>query len=332
MLKLRVVGRFQSLQVLRFLAALGVTYEHCAAAARVPTNGLGAFGVDVFFVISGFIITRTARASPQRFLANRVLRVVPLYYLASAPFLLLIAAEGPLDWRRLVASLLFWPALDGFSMPYLAVGWTLCFEMLFYASVWFVLRGARAAWLIGAYGALAAASLFSSQPVLHFLGAPLIIEFLFGVGLAYYGRQSPGLGAVTLLACICALVSYGFVGTHDLGAGWGGSAKDTWLRPVVYGLPAALIVFGALQLEPMLRGAWLKPLVFLGDASYSLYLSHLLVLALIGQIWPVAPAWLCICLCIAVGASAYVLVERPLLGVLHAALTPRASAAEAAGA
>lgn len=132
-----------SIQSLRALAALAVVVVHAADGAAANSGNrhfgevasIGAAGVDVFFVISGFIMYVTACSrpiTPQRFLLDRFSRIVPLYWVAT--FLLmavLVVGKAPIpDIRYLLASLALVP-VD--PLPYLGVGWTLVYEMFFYA-------------------------------------------------------------------------------------------------------------------------------------------------------------------------------------------------------
>ena len=314
-----MTGKLTSLQVLRFLAALGVVQAHAALVFGHDSNEFGAIGVDVFFVISGFIITGAARSAPQRFLQNRAVRVLPLYYLFLAPWLLSVICFGHLEWRELVASVFLWPALDVYSTPYLLVGWTLCYELLFYLGVWLILRGVRGRYLIAAYVVAVAMAALTGAMVWRYLGSPLIAEFLFGVVLAFWRPSKPWLGAVALASGVAAVVWFAF-------AVDGGielihyAAPGGWLRPIVWGIPAALLVFGAIQLEPLFKSPLTVPLVFLGDASYSLYLSHLYTNAALLSFGVHPPPTLAILVCVVVGAGVYAFIERPLLRLVRGAL------------
>ena len=138
-----------SLQILRFVAAAMVVYVHAAQTAFNATGsvglvpykiaGLGLTGVDIFFVISGVVIAKTAPGLTPgtiRMAANPQDR--PLYFVCCIPAVL-VAAPAGFGWRELVATFLLWPATDVMTAPLLGVAWTLSFEMLFYASATLVL-------------------------------------------------------------------------------------------------------------------------------------------------------------------------------------------------
>ncbi|GLQ76946.1 acyltransferase [Mesorhizobium huakuii] len=281
-----------SLQVLRFVAALMVVYVHAAQTAVEATgsNGLlprdfqvvGFAGVDIFFVISGVIIARTAPGLTWRSFAwRRFRRIVPLYLLISIPYAI-VAYKTGFGWRDAVATLLLWPATDQMTAPALPAAWTLCFEMLFYAAVTIVLIDRRL--LAGLLGIFGLAMIFrSAGPVPQFLGNPLIIEFGFGVVLAYVPRWKPAVWCLPIGAA--AMIAAGFIGMAPQGGTMEFLAGDNgFQRVLVYGLPAAMIVFGTMQIDAQ-PSAW----TVLGDASYMLYLIHTLPITLLLMVWTAFP-------------------------------------------
>jgi exopolysaccharide production protein ExoZ len=319
-------GMIWSLQSLRFAAALMVVYFHAAGASLIAKGSYGLLprnfqivgraGVDIFFVLSGVIIATTARRLTWReFVWRRFRRVVPMYLLISIPTAL-VMAKTSFGWRDALATLLLWPATDRMTSPALLTAWTLCFEMLFYAAVTAVLVDRRL--LSVGVGLFAAAmGLRARGPIFQFLGNPIIFEFVFGVTLSYLPRCRPAVWCLPIGAA--ALVAAGFIGiappiemNMELLAG-----DENFRRVLVYGVPAAMIVFGTMQIDAK-PSAW----TFLGDASYTLYLSHMLPIQLL-LLWcmahPTAPE-----LTIVIGTLAsvifawrmYALFEIPLLELL----------------
>jgi len=237
---------------------------------------IGRAGVDVFFVLSGVIITLTARGlTPGEFAWKRVRRILPIYLLLSIPWVVLWAAAGQVDIRELSATVTLWPAFDRMAAPLLPVAWTLCFEALSYTAVTLVLWKR---WLIAPIlGVWACAAMWRDVPVYQFLGNPIILEFLAGVALAFAPRWRPAAFALPLgLALIVTGAVLQWPPT-------GGPLEflrgdEAWVRVATLGVPAALIVGGTLQLQA--RNGVLS---YLGDASYALYLVHpftLLILAM----------------------------------------------------
>ena len=272
--------------------------------------------MDVFFVISGFIMMHACRdgLTASKFLRARFVRVVPFYWLMMA-----VAAPvwvDPTGWR-LFTSVLFLPApmLSGPWMPVLGQGWTLTYEAAFYASVAMALllpRAWRLPWLAGL--ALAACALQAVLDPASFqlqgLSASTFLEFVAGAGLhaAWRNGRLPGAG----LAAIAALGGIAVI-VMVPGATYPG-------RVIVWGLPAVAIVAASLQLASgkVLRIAQ----VFgpLGDASYSLYLAHPLLIHILEPFMKPLPLPLAFTIilfvCVAVSMALHVWVERPLVAAV----------------
>ena len=125
---------FDSIQALRGLAALFVVFQH------VRFLNFGAFGVDIFFCISGFMIMFTTEKSTKYFFRKRLVRILPLYYLMTlGTYLSLLLFPSMFqqtrhDFSYLVKSLLFIPfdIGSGAIQPLVRIGWTINCEMLFY--------------------------------------------------------------------------------------------------------------------------------------------------------------------------------------------------------
>ena len=125
---------FDSIQALRGLAALFVVFQH------IRFLNFGAFGVDIFFCISGFMIMFTTEKSTKYFLRKRLIRILPLYYLMTlVTYLSLLLFPSMFQQTRhnlshLVKSLLFVPfdIGGGIIQPLVRIGWTINCEMLFY--------------------------------------------------------------------------------------------------------------------------------------------------------------------------------------------------------
>ncbi len=323
--------RIYSLQALRFVAALMVLHMHAVQRAFEDTGSSGMFGygfgivgragVDIFFVISGAIIARSAPThTPSAFVRGRLIRILPLYLFWCIPSLLVAAARG-IGWRELLATAL-WPATDRMSLSVLPVAWTLSFEMLFYAAAALVLIDRRWLWgLLTLY--LAAFALRPLGPPLQFLGNPIILEFLAGAALTYLPALSwawlgiPVGFLVLVLGGIFMWPPHGDIISFLEG-------REALIRLLVLGIPSVLIVFGTMQIR-LSRGV----LSYLGDASYSLYLSHSTIMLIIaaGLRWAPfhVPADLVIVggvtLSVVFGWRCYELIEKPLLSFFRRTTT-----------
>ncbi|MBB6485781.1 acyltransferase [Rhizobium lusitanum] len=297
-----------NLQVLRALAASSVVVAHAMhetaslsdAAGRVPIDGatwnLG-FGVDIFFVLSGFIMTHTAAAefgkggAPLRFFLRRCARVVPLYWLLTSVLLLGAAIAPSLlnvpigDASHVLASYFFIPSGRGIDeiRPVLALGWTLNYEMLFYVFFGLALIlpiRLGIFWLSVLMVSLALiGNVVSPQQVqLAFWTSPIILEFLFGVYVALIFRSGLRIGIWPALG----MMAIGLLGFVRFSAIWEDDVLPQFLRS---GLPAALFVLAAAIGPALPSGRIVVWGIALGDASYSLYLSHPFILRPLRAIW-----------------------------------------------
>ncbi len=286
-------------QILRGAAALSIAALHAqhdavalsaaTGAAWVPPLDLPwAAGVDVFFVISGFIMVHASldlfhrEGARGAFLARRIARIVPLYWAVTTLYLALaVAAPGLLNSEILapwpvLASYLFIPAErpDGIVQPLYSLGWTLNYEMFFYAlfALAIVLPYRRAiAALAGTLLALVAlGSVVRLPEPFAFWTSPILLEFAFGLGLGHLRAQGVTIGRAAQLALATAGLA---LLALDLTDPAGGVVLP---RVLAWGAPAACLVAAAALGRDGLssRNAATRFGVALGDASYALYLLH----------------------------------------------------------
>jgi exopolysaccharide production protein ExoZ len=318
---------FMSLQYVRALAALAVVAFH---ALQWGDGGfdVGRAGVDVFFVVSGFVLWRSAGGgalAPGAFLWRRWTRVAPLYILMTLATATLAAAWPEFlpnvhpEAGHVLLSLLFIPHFDprGLPFPLLPQGWTLCYEALFYllfAAALLTPRRRRAAALCAGLIALVSAGFLLRNPA-YILGAnPLMLEFGLGVVLARWDEHGalPGRagGALLLALGLLALAVPAGLGLFS----------EMW-RPLLWGAPAGLIVAGAVALERSCTPRRLSGLARIGDASYSIYLVHLPVTAVAAHTLGAHPASLLAILALlastAVGLACHIGLERPLIAAFR---------------
>ena len=294
--------KLRSIQVLRAVAACAVVVLHAYPDPRgaVGNANYGAFGVDLFFVISGFIMANVAQGrTATAFLSDRLWRIYPLWWVAVLPWLFWLP-RGPFF---IASSLTLWPIYGaGYFVPVLKVGWTLSFELLFYLAMTIAI--ATRAWVpLAAYALLLAASLTTSGALLHFIGSPMALEFLMGVIVARLPRRQI-LGA--LIPAGLLLLALTAPGTGDVESSLG--VQFALMRALQWGVPAALIVWGTLSLESLFEVSLFDVPVALGDASYSIYLFHPIIAYGLAAPGPVR-----IVVAIAIGVAMHVLVERRIL-------------------
>ncbi|MBC7800657.1 MAG: acyltransferase [Gemmatimonadaceae bacterium] len=286
------MGRLSGIQYLRAIAAMAVVVFHVSERIGAPFMA-GAAGVDIFFVVSGFImwVTTAERAStPRSFAANRAIRIIPLYWAVTLGYVAL-ATVAPWSFPNLLlssghvaSSLLFIPHRDpsGVPLPVVQAGWTLEFEVLFYALFAIALAAphpARLGALSATLCALPAIGLLTPAggPVWIVLTSPLLLEFLGGVwlGHGFLWAKRDGIRPPWRLG---AAIVAGAVPILLLVTSWMGPFTDA-ARVLAWGVPAVLITGGVLAIELAGRMPASRTALRLGDASYAIYLTHGVVIA-----------------------------------------------------
>lgn len=335
-----------NIQVLRGLAAIFVVWTHAQwfiPANYVPAtiSQFGYGGVDLFFVISGFIMVHTTQGKqvrPYKFIKNRLARICPLYYGVTivvflASFLVPSAfnSTSP-EIPSLLKSILFIPfeKKDGLIYPTYYLGWTLNFEIFFYFIFAFSLfLGERvriyvvAAILVG----LTTAGVLIDSPAdqgvaAFFYTRPIILNFGFGTAIAFLfvsARQPPSaLWWILLVLGSCWFLLGGAF--TSFGDGPVLPPTDTVFR---FGIPSALVVAAAVGLDRSGVRLGTKLMRRAGDASYSIYLSHYLFVAVViasvdsfdlSAFARALMAPFTIAAAVFVGFLTYQLIERPLGG------------------
>jgi exopolysaccharide production protein ExoZ len=344
--------KLNSIQVLRAVAALAVTLAHTNAETgwlgvytgrpdHLPGMVTGAAGVDLFFVISGFVMVYASEPffgsarGAMAFLWRRIIRIVPMYWLATtvtlAYWLWVLGtslAQESLPPDALAASYFFIPHMrpNGTMAPALGVGWSLNYEMFFYLTFAAFIVFPRRAAVIGLGFFLAGFVYFGSaaflpEPLAYFSNSTLL-EFLFGmaVGLAY--RE--GISCPPQLAWLI-----GAVGLTVLGATAISDRAMIFRREIMWGGASALIVIAALWAIELARpgGRLWRFLVLIGNASYALYLLHGVVMLmprtqfLDGAVWLYQWPWLYVAFLVsasvAVAVAVHLLIENPMTNRLR---------------
>lgn len=355
--------RLDTVQALRGLAAILVLFFHTVGMQQTIIgteyaeifNGFwnrGFSGVDMFFVISGFIMVYVTRDMQKGirtaavFMKARFLRIYPLWWFYAALMALIYFVIFGLPARPeyasqaggiapyLVKSFLLLPQN---VPPIIDLGWTLIFEMYYYIIFAFILFLPRR-FLPLALGLwisqiIAFQLLAGTGPALNILKSPLSLEFIGGAFMAllvlkgFIFRPRLILIAGGLAFCLALMMP-------DIH----GDLWDSWGRVIFFGLPSLAIIYGLVTLETARK---IKPpiwTIWLGNWSYSLYLGHIIVLLVMKNIWEVleklgmpkalklgAPGMLdnvafaiaSVCAAIFAAMLSYVIVERPLIKVLR---------------
>ena len=335
----------QSIQLTRGLAAsmvvifhaqcLMINYETRIGLPQALLNAsqelqtIGASGVNLFFVISGFVmayITYGQNGKPgyqKRFIKRRLERIVPVYWF----YTLLMAAllffapqlfnSARFDIRELLLSLSFIPYEPNTNptAPILQVGWTLSYEMYFYflIALGLFMRQSRFALALGVFFALSVMlrpQLPIDKPVINMLTSPMLLEFYAGfVCGAFYNA---GKNIHPFLAIV--LTALGILGYIAWAAGF-------TLVPLSY--CAVMLITGCVFLEKQVPLNPPKVLLVLGDISFSLYLSHPLVIPALGKICTKLGFWnlfsadafivFSLIVCVVCAFVLYHILEKPLI-------------------
>jgi len=333
--------------MLRGAAALLVLLAHLVGAERDYGGGgailpgfleMGVTGVDLFFLISGFVMVYVTQApspagGPLRrsadFLLRRATRIYPLYWLVTLALLGLYAGKRLLfgeetELPSLVASFLLWPDR---AYPVIPVGWTLIHEMYFYlvfSAVILFERRLLPLLLFGWFLVILAAGIWfdpSSSPLTSVTLSALTVEFLAGAALALifiHGRISGARAAVLL-----ALVWLGVLLGPLAGALYPDAVADHSVRTLIFTGPYALLLIGCVGLEKAGRLHLPEWSIRLGDMSYALYLVHIPVLLVVGRLFSpwaapgiadnlvMVPVFIASCLLVAYGVHKW--VEKPII-------------------
>lgn len=326
------VHKLQSIQSLRAIAAgLVVLYHiggqeklYSSPAHTILRNFEGSYGVDIFFIISGFIMVYVTNYLPAgwetsfKFFLKRLMRIVPVYWFYTSIMVILLLVQPHLfhdirfEMGAVLKSYFFIPDQE---LPVLALGWTLNYEMYFYLVFAIFLAfprhyriGGLSIWFGGTV--LAGQIIPFTSPIWWRLTDPIVLEFLLGVYLGEWflrRRLLPNRVAIGFLI--------GGVGIIWL------SVAMAWQvhRLMMWGLPALLIALACLNFE---QQGWSfgNFLPALGESSYSLYLSHAFVVIAVARCiaWLNLPGlWFGLVsliiglgLSIFVGLTSYHLIER----------------------
>ena len=305
-----VTSKIDSIQALRAIAVILVVYAHSIDSSIEVfvtakqhkfyyLENWGSIGLDLFFVISGFIMTRIIHSYEKGrgwklFAYKRALRIIPLYWGISLVATLLISRTYHIKLATFVKTLFFFPIFESeFEFPVIGAGWSLSYEIYFYLLITIVLlfhtQKPQSVVLTVVFCLSLAGFFFDSTSVLlRFLSSPLLIEFALGIGC---GLVYDNFVSTTLLFHTIAVISFcvglfGMVITIFFDYGTISEAEAVTsnnylagLRSVVWGVPCAFFLLGCVLLERLYSFDVPLILIRIGDASYSNYLLHGLLIS-----------------------------------------------------
>jgi peptidoglycan/LPS O-acetylase OafA/YrhL len=340
--------RLISVQGLRGLAVVVVilVHLHHTEARFVGTpgwlgawNAVGIAGVDIFLVVSGFVLTYLAIDNfgdvrhVKSYVYARVTRLYPMYMLLTlllvpvflvAPTLFGSAEGHQINlWRSIFL-------VPDVRLPLISVAWTLHHELYFYIvlGVMLLFPQRHLPLMILAWAVVTTVLVIWGQSVPRAeQGAferiffnPINYEFVLGMMAAWHfhrGRRRGALAAA-VLAVVWVVVGV-TLWVHLTGKWW---VSDFW-RVWIYGVPATLLIWSIVTIELDNGPVFLRRLAWIGDGAYSIYLSHLLVVVIVGRVWQQLgfqgawqhPAFLVLSLgsALFVGYGLFLRVEAPIL-------------------
>ncbi len=306
---------FLSIHYLRGIAAVMVAASH-ALSDRSALQSMLAGGVDLFFVISGFVIytaTHGRDFDVRDYAWRRFVRIFPLFWFAAAVHLALASVPGAGMWLpdagRIIGGLAILPTLrpDGTYTPFVPASWTLPLELWFYA-IFALALWLRRWWVaplilcgLALVGKAGVPKLFSQV-----YASDLLLEFAMGTLIAWRVHSGRPLWPVLLPLGIVAFAVVSEV------YGFDNRGRGLWR-----GLPAAMIVAGLVALEMQGRLGKSAFLFFAGSASYSLYLFHLFAQQTLRAHFDVTDWLPLFAASLLLGSVVYLYVERPLLAAFR---------------
>lgn len=353
--------KIESIQALRALASLMVVVFHAqrmmqdfaergARDAVLNLNGAvaqyGSLGVDIFFIISGIVMTIVSARyfettnGVRTFLIKRFVRIFPVYWFYLSLMVLIFSLfhgymrSNPIvNYEKAISSAFLIPYADGgsdASSHYtLGAAWTLTYEWYFYILVSVSLLLPKRFFVpfiavIFLFGNAILGAFASVHPLFGMLGDSIVYEFVFGIVIAQFLMSKSRISMCFATFCAVSGPVLMFLGL---------SAELSIPRIVRIGMPCAAFVFGIIALDKAGKLRIPRLMSQLGDSSYSLYLSHGLVMSCVGKllttsgVLPLVSSDILIVLitvvCLIFGHVAYVMVENPLVTCFSQGPTPR---------
>lgn len=283
--------KYDIIQAFRFIAALMVIILHSTfyASERLSSDFRlyyqGANGVRLFFVISGFVMVLSSEGLKDKlggwkiFAVKRIIRIVPIYWIITTYKLLIILFASTLvlhakpDILYIIKSYLFIPArnVDGSISPLLGVGWTLNFEMFFYLmfTTALALRINTLLFLSFIFIPLTILSFYQNPnwPDAKFYANPIVLDFLYGMIIAKLILNNKKINKAFAIPMIIIGLLYLFLPVIPQ---LGSFSNNTFL----IGFAGFLVIYGAASIENQFGNKIPAWCIYLGGASYSLYLIH----------------------------------------------------------
>ncbi len=323
--------KIQTLHFLRGIFTILVVFAHVNTSFSSCFHGLfiqGWSGVDFFFVLSGFLIVYTDKTTLVGWIKKRIIRIFPplwvytLFVVMFTTFIYPVVDWVDVNGLEVAKSLLCVPM----PMPVLATAWTLPYELLFYAASTMLFVKGRKPYIVTLFvwgGAIIIYNSFFYETIgtslISFMFSPFYLEFMFGVLIAYTKDRMKKEWANVFV----------IIGTIFATLSWLAYTFGFWEKGVIrictFGIPYSILILGiVINNEKYDTISVVKSRIYnmLGEASYSIYLTHYVSSALIAKITyylrikPYISFFIDSSLCILIGVLAYKWVERPLKEII----------------
>ncbi len=293
----------------------------------------GSAAVDFFFVLSGFLILHVTQkdiGNPQtivRYLRKRVLRIYPIFWAALLVFIAMniIRSNSPvaLSPAAIVLEGSLWPVTSG-EPRIVGVAWSLSYEIFFYLLFAALLlhrgfgRAVFALWTLAALLVSTGALATPSNSALELITSEYSLLFPLGMAVAVGMRRAshPGSRSVLIIALPALAVTWYLQSAGHL-------EPHGTLPRLTYGVFSAMALYGLVLRDQEGKSVSWRPLLVLGECSYSIYLFHLVgvgiaakaisVLGLYGEVPAFLLAAVMIVAGLIVGVAAGLIIERPLV-------------------
>lgn len=318
-----------TLQLLRGIAAIAIVFFHGLIGTDIyKFVKYGNMGVHLFFVLSGFIIVYIHyfdigdRAKIKPFVVKRFLRIFPLYWMTTLIYIVLVIPFGHrFSFEYILKSILLLPQQN---MPIVGAAWTLEYEIFFYFLFCLLIFHRKmlypvfAIWFISIVMFLIS-PLRENSLIINTVFNPINLEFLLGCGAALLVRKKkirvgwvPKTAVLIGLLGITLSLTLSYIGLQGIP------------KVLLWGVPCAVLIFGLVELELNQKVNVPKIFVYLGDASYSIYLTHLITLLVFSKIFqkvgllfhfvnPELFYTISSVLAVLAGCACHSFIERPLM-------------------
>jgi exopolysaccharide production protein ExoZ len=295
------VGQIDGLQMLRAVAVILVVWchtgQHLAACGGQALPALNVFGIDIFFVISGFILSLVVLRTPKQpgvdttwdFLKKRFIRVYPIYWVFAILILLRMFRAGALKGHNYWSAFFLLPPIHSLGGD-LIIGysWTMMFEIFFYTVLGLILlktvRWAVPIFILLLTSSVAIGGLCNIRHPFWIVAAnPILLEFVFGALMALlYARVGARRHVGICLTAVGICASFWLARHNQAWIANGGQMilvnHGAFQRSVTWGICALVLVAGVVFWSPSMHRGPARWWVILGNASYSTYIISQLVL------------------------------------------------------